>query len=88
MPRGKGKHSPHPSRSQYVRGCRCEGCVAKNTLYFVAYRNRGSTSVYSEAGAAMLRTPCWCESKRKLIPASEVAAGRTWSCGEGCAPGD
>lgn len=73
----------------YVQGCRCEGCTYENMLYFVAYRNRGSTSVYSEAGDKELRVTCWCERDRKmkLVSADDIVAGKTWSCGrEGCEP--
>ena len=69
-----GKHPDHP-------GCRCPGCTAENARWIAAYRLRGSTPPLSLAGAKVLRTPCWCEAKRKLIPAADVAAGRTWSCG-------
>ena len=80
----------HPSRGDYVHGCRCEGCKEENTRYIRFYRNRGGTSVYREEalpkGDSMLDTMCWCEGDSKLISADEVAAGRTWTCGPDCSP--
>ena len=78
---------PHePSRNFYVRGCRCDGCRAENTRYFAEYRLRGGPKLML-TGASMLWARCWCEAKCRPIPAAEVAAGRTWSCGrEECGP--
>jgi hypothetical protein len=68
-----------PSISRYKKGCRCDGCREINTKWFAAYRNRGSMPQVER-----LSVTCWCEAHYKQIPATEVAAGRTWSCGLGC----
>lgn len=73
-----------PSRSRYVRGCRCDGCRACNTAWLRDYHGRVVEHV---APGRLLAVTCWCETHWRLIPAAEVAAGRTWSCGgERCLP--
>jgi hypothetical protein len=71
-----------PSCGRYNKGCRCPGCKEAHAIYARNYRRR-----CRHASATMLKAVCWCEAELGPVPAADVAAGRTWSCGrEECHP--
>lgn len=85
---------PHGTPARYTRqGCRCGPCVAAYSKYQRELRVAKSTFHEFEPWCwrpikGHLPALCWCGNKVLKVPAAEVRACRTISCGEPfCHPG-
>lgn len=79
----------HGTRACYQAGCREPDCVAANRRYVRAHRRGGLVAGTPEDGRrkGTLAVTCWCEAEVVRVPAGDVWARRTLSCGaDGCGP--
>lgn len=78
---------PHGTAARYTRQkCRCDRCCAAYSVYQRARRIEKPKyfefEPYWRPVDGCLSTLCWCGSEVLKVPAEEVRACRTRSCGQ------